>query len=112
MFKYLKSIFKIRGRLNRLPYVGYSIILILVSELTVSQMENLQKRLTTIIGSDINIMSDDDFANALLVKMSESDLDIMVLSSLLLFGIYVLTFIGLSTVFIRRLHDLNLSGWY
>ena len=86
--KFLKKIFTTQGRLNRLPYNMYSFALLAISFVTIFLMSMLQG-----VASTIEPISALVFA-------------------LLAFIVGMAAFIGQVTLTIRRLHDLNLSGWY
>ena len=88
MIKFLKKIFTTQGRLNRLPYNMYSFALLAISFVTIFLMSMLQG-----VASTIEPISALVFA-------------------LLAFVVGIMAFIGQVTLTIRRLHDLNLSGWY
>ena len=86
--KFLKKIFTTQGRLNRLPYNMYSFALLAISFVTIFLMSMLQG-----VASTIEPISALAFG-------------------LLAFIVGMAAFIGQVTLTIRRLHDLNLSGWY
>ena len=94
------KVFSTQGRLNRMPYNIYSLALIVVSFIMSMLCESLKERFV--------IMNESDFIG----KVSESDLDIMIACTLLIIVIAILMIIGELTLTIRRMHDLNLSGWY
>ena len=89
------KVFTIQGRLNRMPYNIFSFVLMLIPIVIITLMFFLQAYLK----AHLNLVSG-IFANALIV------------SALIVVFIVILCFIGQVTLTIRRLHDLNLSGWF
>ena len=89
------KVFTIQGRLNRMPYNIFSFVLMLVPIVIITLMFLLQAYLK----AHLNLVSG-AFANALIV------------SALIAVFMVILCFIGEVTLTIRRLHDLNLSGWF
>ena len=94
------KVFTTQGRLNRMPYNIFSFALMAVSFFILMLFEQVKEKFV--------IMKESDFIS----KVSESDVDILLLVVLLIILILILTFIGDVTLSIRRLHDLNLSGWW
>ena len=89
------KVFTIQGRLNRMPYNIFSFALMLVPVVILTLMFLMQAYLK----AHLNLVSG-IFANTLIV------------SALIVVFIVILCFIGQVTLTIRRLHDLNLSGWF
>ena len=94
------KVFTIQGRLNRKPYIILSFALTVTLLFILMLFEQAKEKFI--------IMNESDFIS----KVSESDIDIILLVVLLIIALVVLIFIGNVTLSIRRLHDLNLSGWW
>ena len=89
------KVFTIQGRLNRMPYNIFSFVLMLIPVVIITLMFLLQAYLKT----NLKLVSG-TFANVLIA------------AALIAVFIVILCFIGQVTLTIRRLHDLNLSGWF
>ena len=89
------KVFTTQGRLNRKPYNIFSFVLMMIPVVIITLMFLLQAYLKAHLD-----FVNGTFANALVV------------SALIAVFIVILCFIGQVTLTIRRLHDLNLSGWF
>lgn len=84
----MKRFFTLKGRLNRLRYFKYSILLFLLLAVFIT---------LSIIAT---------------VGAEKSDSSFLLLLALICFLCGVAVFWGTVAVSVRRLHDLNLSGWW
>ena len=93
------KVFTIQGRLNRKPYNIFSLAMLLVSFFMMILVEKMRESLV--------IMNESDVAG----KASESDINTLLVFALLMLIIAIFMLIAEFTLTIRRMHDLNLSGW-
>ena len=94
------KVFSFKGRLNRKPYIIFSIALTILTFFVFLLFEEAKEKFI--------IMKESDFIG----KLSENDGNIFLLLFLLMIVLIILVFIGDITLAVRRLHDLNLSGWW
>lgn len=94
------KIFSFQGRLNRKPYIILSFALITMTFFILLLFEKAKEEFV--------IMKESDYIG----KLSESDGSIFLLVFILIIALIILIFIGDLTLSVRRLHDLNLSGWW
>ena len=93
--------FSTEGRLNRKPFIYYIIFLIVISLafIGIITLLGLASALSiAILGEDLNVLSQIEVIPILLILVA----------SLIL----IILFLPLNFLMIRRLHDLNFSGWW